>query len=47
MGSGPAGLGLTSMRQRAAEIGAILSVASAPGKGTKVSLELPISRSGT
>jgi signal transduction histidine kinase len=41
------GLGLTSMRQRAAEVGATLSVTSAPGKGTKVRLELPISRSGT
>jgi signal transduction histidine kinase len=37
-----AGLGLTSMRQRAAEVGANLSVTSSPGAGTRVTLEVPI-----
>ncbi|MGH3158156.1 MAG: GAF domain-containing sensor histidine kinase [Streptosporangiaceae bacterium] len=37
-----AGLGLTSMRQRAAEIGATLSITSSPGAGTTVKLEIPI-----
>jgi signal transduction histidine kinase len=37
-----AGLGLTSMRQRAAEIGATLSITSSPGAGTTVKLEIPV-----
>jgi signal transduction histidine kinase len=37
-----AGLGLGSMRQRAAEIGGTLSIDSAPGAGTTVRLDLPI-----
>jgi signal transduction histidine kinase len=39
-----AGLGLTSMRQRAAEVGADLSITSSPGAGTTVKLEVPIER---
>jgi signal transduction histidine kinase len=37
-----AGLGLSSMRQRAAEVGAELSITSSPGAGTTVRLEVPI-----
>jgi signal transduction histidine kinase len=41
--SGPAGhFGLTGMRERAAEIGGVLTVESAPGEGTVVRLEAPI-----
>jgi signal transduction histidine kinase len=36
------GLGLTSMRQRAAEVGATLSIISSPGEGATVKLVLPI-----
>ncbi len=35
------GLGLTSMRERAAAIGAALSISSTPGSGTKVTLAIP------
>jgi len=34
-------LGLTSMEERAAELGGRLEIASAPGSGTRVSLEVP------
>jgi signal transduction histidine kinase len=34
-------LGLTSMEERAAELGGRLEIASAPGEGTRVSLEVP------
>jgi signal transduction histidine kinase len=37
----PAGLGLPSMRERAAAIGASLTIRSAPGQGTTVRLVLP------
>jgi signal transduction histidine kinase len=37
----PGHLGLTSMHERAVGIGATLVVDSAPGKGTRVSVELP------
>jgi signal transduction histidine kinase len=40
------GLGLASMRQRAAETGATLTVRSSPGAGTKVKLEIPIQPGG-
>jgi signal transduction histidine kinase len=40
------GLGLASMRQRAAEIGATLTVRSSPGAGTRVKLEIPIEHRG-
>jgi signal transduction histidine kinase len=36
-----AGLGLASMRQRAAAAGGTVRVDSAPGKGTTVRLEVP------
>jgi signal transduction histidine kinase/ligand-binding sensor domain-containing protein len=36
------GTGLTSLRARAAAIGATIDVASAPGRGTSVLLELPL-----
>jgi signal transduction histidine kinase len=38
----PAGLGLSSMRQRAEEAGGDLTVRSAPGQGTTVRLEIPL-----
>jgi signal transduction histidine kinase len=34
-------LGLTSMAERATELGARLTIDSAPGKGTRIRLELP------
>ena len=37
------GLGLVSMRERAALIGGSLDVLSAPGHGTTVSLQVPVS----
>ncbi len=46
-GLAPPGLGLASMRERAAAIGATLKVTSAPGAGTRVRLVVPMSqRSG-
>jgi signal transduction histidine kinase len=36
------GLGLASMRQRAAAAGGTVRVASAPGQGTTVRLEAPV-----
>ncbi len=39
-----AGLGFTTMRERAERIGGRLQISSAPGKGTRVSLMVPISR---
>jgi signal transduction histidine kinase len=38
----PAGLGLASMRERAASVGGRLSIAAAPGEGTRVRLSVPI-----
>jgi signal transduction histidine kinase len=40
--TGPAGFGLESMRQRAAVIGAQLSVTSAPHDGSRVELVMPL-----
>ena len=40
-GTPRAGLGLTSMRERAEALGGTLAVASAPGSGTTVTLEVP------
>ncbi len=40
----PDHFGLLGMRERAGEIGARLSVDSLPGRGTKVSISLPLSR---
>ena len=41
--SGEAGIGLSSMRERASKLGATLAVVSAPGQGTsvKVTLKMP------
>jgi len=39
------GLGLAGMRERAALLGAHLRVESAPGRGTRVALEVPLTRS--
>ena len=36
------GLGLTSMRERAAAVGGTLSVSSSPGAGTRVTLAIPL-----
>jgi len=38
---GSGGMGLSIMRQRAAEINAQLSIDSAPGKGTRVEVVVP------
>jgi signal transduction histidine kinase len=38
-----AGLGLASMRERAASVGGKLTVTSAPGAGTKIRLSVPVS----
>jgi signal transduction histidine kinase len=35
-------LGLTSMEERAAALGATLRIDSAPGAGTRISLEVPV-----
>ncbi|HEV2637286.1 MAG TPA: GAF domain-containing sensor histidine kinase [Actinocrinis sp.] len=40
-GTAGRGLGLTSMRERAASVGGTLSVTSAPGQGTTIRLEVP------
>jgi signal transduction histidine kinase len=42
----PDGLGLASMRERAAAIGGSLAIRSAPGQGTTVRLTVPISAPG-
>jgi signal transduction histidine kinase len=39
-----AGLGLTTMRERAAAAGGRLSITSAPGAGTRVRLSVPVKR---
>ncbi|MEO8480838.1 MAG: sensor histidine kinase [Acidobacteriota bacterium] len=39
---GPAGLGLISMRERASQLGGTLTIASAPGIGTRVIAILPL-----
>jgi two-component system, NarL family, sensor kinase len=41
-GSGSSGLGLKSMRNRAKMIGAELSILSEPGKGTSISVKVPV-----
>lgn len=43
-GQGPSGFGLRNMRERAFVAGGRLHVASAPGRGTLVRLELPLER---
>lgn len=40
--SSPAGLGLTSMRERASQLGGTVTIASAPGVGTRVIASLPL-----
>ena len=42
----PAGLGLASMRERAASVGGRLSIAAAPGAGTRVRLSVPVREAG-
>jgi signal transduction histidine kinase len=42
----PAGLGLASMRERAASVGGRLSITAAPGAGSRVRLSVPIQASG-
>jgi signal transduction histidine kinase len=37
----PGHLGLRSMRERAAVVGGVLDISSAPGKGTRVTLRVP------
>jgi signal transduction histidine kinase len=39
-----AGVGLLSMRERAAELGGTCEITSAPGKGTRVRVDLPIEK---
>jgi signal transduction histidine kinase len=36
------GIGLATMRERAEELGGVLTVASAPGEGATISLSIPI-----
>jgi signal transduction histidine kinase len=38
----PGGLGLPSMRERAASVGGSLTIRSAPGEGTMVRLSVPV-----
>ncbi len=46
--SAPAeGLGLLGMRERAEQLGGVLRVASAPGRGTRVEVELPLGQPAT
>jgi signal transduction histidine kinase len=40
----PPGVGLASMRERAAELGGVFDLQSIPGKGVKVSVRLPLTR---
>jgi signal transduction histidine kinase len=40
--AGRDGLGLTSMRDRAKEVGGVLTIESAPGSGTVVKVEVPV-----
>jgi len=40
-------LGLTSMAERATELGARIAIDSAPGKGTRIRLELPLPRASS
>ena len=42
----PGHFGLESMRSRAAEIGAQLSITSVPGRGTVVRIEAPAAANG-
>jgi signal transduction histidine kinase len=42
----PPGLGLASMRERAAAVGGTLKITSAPGAGTRVRLSVPVKRAG-
>jgi len=42
MGKPGAGMGLTSMRERACKIGGDLNIASQPGSGTTITLRLSI-----
>jgi signal transduction histidine kinase len=37
-----AGVGLGSMRERAAELGGVCTVSGAPGQGTRVEVTLPL-----
>lgn len=39
---GPAGLGFTSMRERASQLGGSVTIASAPGVGTRIVVRLPL-----
>ncbi|HEY1176371.1 MAG TPA: ATP-binding protein, partial [Phytomonospora sp.] len=40
--AGPAGFGLTAMRQRATSLGGDVQVESSPGNGTAVSVSIPL-----
>jgi signal transduction histidine kinase len=43
VGSGPGGAGLTNLRERVESVGGDLTVASAPGRGTRIRALLPAS----
>jgi signal transduction histidine kinase len=40
-GSFPGHLGLRSMRERAAAVGGVIEISSAPGQGTEVTMRIP------
>jgi signal transduction histidine kinase len=42
IGTSPPGVGLSSMRERAAELGGSCVIGDAPGGGTSVRLDLPL-----
>jgi two-component system, NarL family, sensor kinase len=49
MGSGNrpgGGVGLTSIRERTTELGGVLSIESAPGRGTRIRVRLPLPEEG-
>ncbi|NAZ84976.1 sensor histidine kinase, partial [Kineococcus indalonis] len=46
-GTSPGGLGLVGMRERVGALGGVVDVESAPGRGTAVSVRIPLAPAGT